>query len=204
MYSQVSGCSQQPYRLSYAQGKASKCGFSKGLIRPGLSQNFRTWAVRHMRVGCSHGNGNDSVTTAAVSPDTTNIKTGKVSKLAKRAAYGGLLGGLGLFVILSGGVLFSCFVSAAAYQTSRELNEMVASMGSNKRTVAPPIAISDLMSVFCLMFPLMAYFYPLGGKPALMLSLAAFLVLSMEVLTVEKPMFSQLTAAVFGLFYCGK
>lgn len=129
---------------------------------------------------------------------------GKFSKLAKRVSFGALLGGLGLLVILSGGVLYSCFAAAAAYQTTTEFSGLVATMGSRKREMAPPSSISDLMSVFCVFFPLMAYFYPTGGKPALMLTLAAFLLLSMEVLTVEKPNFSQLTAAVFGLFYCGE
>lgn len=127
----------------------------------------------------------------------------KFSKLANRAAYGTLLGALGAFVILWGGVLYSCFAAAASYQTSREFSSLITTMAGNKNTSAPPSSICDLMCVFCILFPLMAYFYPTGGKPALMLTLAAFILLCMEILTVEKPKFSQLTAAVFGLFYCG-
>lgn len=128
----------------------------------------------------------------------------KSGKLLKRSASGILLGFCGALVVLTGGLLFSCIVAACSYQVSREFNGLVIQMRHQHRTFAPPISIRELMSVFCLLFPLMNYFYPHGGKSALLLSLAAFILLCMEVLTVKKPKFSQLTAAVFGLFYCGK
>lgn len=125
-------------------------------------------------------------------------------KLMKRATFGILLGFSGVVVVLSGGLLFSCIVAACAYQVSREFNGLVISMRNEKKTFAPPNSIRELMSVFCLLFPLMNYFYPRGGKSALLLSVAVFILLCMEVLFVKKPKFSQLTAAVFGLFYCGE
>jgi hypothetical protein len=36
------------------------------------------------------------------------------------------------------------------------------------------------------------------------MSVAAFLLLAMNILVIKKPTFSQLTSSVFGLFYCGE
>lgn len=187
-----------PSGLARAKSSVARVGAPSSAFTPSLS----LWHVKEgckVEAGCV-GSGTESVAGSTAATDSE----GKFSKLAKRVSYGALMGGLGLLVIMSGGVLYTCFAAAAAYQTTNEFIELVASMGSRNTGMAPPSSISALMSVFCVFFPLMAYFYPTGGKPAVMLTLAAFLLLSMEVLTVEKPKFSQLTAAVFGLFYCGE
>jgi hypothetical protein len=36
------------------------------------------------------------------------------------------------------------------------------------------------------------------------MSVAAFVLLAMNILVIKKPTFSQLTSSVFGLFYCGE
>ena len=136
--------------------------------------------------------------------DLPLVQSSGSRKLIKRATFGLLLGMSGVVVVFSGGLLFSAIVAACAYQVSREFNGLVISMRNERKTFAPPNSIRELMSVFCLLFPLTNYFYPRGGKSALLLSVAVFILLCMEVLFVKTPKFSQLTAAVFGLFYCGR
>lgn len=140
---------------------------------------------------------NDPSNTKPLVPST------ELRKLVKRATFGILLALSGEIIVLSGGLTYTCFVAACAYQVSREFNGLIISMRNEKKTIAPPNSIRELMSVFCLLFPLMNFFYPHGGKSALLLSVAVFILLCMEVLFVKKPKFSQLAAAVFGLFYCG-
>ena len=73
-----------------------------------------------------------------------------------------------------------------------------------RRSLLAPPLVSRALAAFCVMLPLLTYLSPGGGRLALSLTLATFVLLVMEVLTVEKPFFSQLTAAVFGLYYCGE
>jgi len=133
--------------------------------------------------------------------DAKRLKSGS---FVKRTTFGVLLALLGVVVVLSGGLLYTCIVAACAYQVSREFNGMILLIGEKKKTFAPPISIRELMSVFCLLFPFFSYFYAHESKSSLLLSVAVFILLCMEVLVVRKPKFSQLAAAVFGLFYCGQ
>jgi phosphatidate cytidylyltransferase len=65
----------------------------------------------------------------------------------------------------------------------------------------PPPIIGAAISLLCV--TLNAWAYLSGGKTASAMAVATFFVLSLQLLAVEKPRFSQLTSSVFGLLYCG-
>ena len=65
----------------------------------------------------------------------------------------------------------------------------------------PPPLVSALTSAMCIGITVWTYLS--DGSITAALAVASFAVLSLQLLAVEKPAFSQMTSSVFGLFYCG-
>ena len=89
-----------------------------------------------------------------------------------------------------------CFrVWAAAHQLVYILQGISAGM------LPPPPLVSALTSALCIGITVWTYLS--NGSITAALAVASFAVLSLQLLAVEKPHFSQMTSSVFGLFYCG-
>lgn len=129
----------------------------------------------------------------------------KIAPTFKRIITGLILGIFGFVIVLTGGFVYTIFVSAMAYLISREFNALILAIYDSKSLyLAPPHSIRELLNVFCLLFPLLTQMFPAEGKPAFILILGAFIVLFIEVFTIKKPKFSQMSIPIFGLFYCGR
>ena len=124
------------------------------------------------------------------------------SGLAKRAIFGSILGMAGAAVILIGGWPYVVVTCLVAYQCSKEFIGLVNAGGIAGGMKPPPPLISSTISLLCVM--LNAWAFVTGGRNASAMAVAAFIVLSLQLLASQKPRFSQLTSAVFGLVYCGK
>ena len=68
-------------------------------------------------------------------------------------------------------------------------------------TPPPPPLVSSAISLLCV--ALNAWVFITNGRAASAMAVATFMVLSLQLLAVQKPRFSQLASSVFGLFYCG-
>lgn len=124
------------------------------------------------------------------------------SGLAKRAIFGSILGMAGAAVILLGGWPYVVVTCLVAYQCSQEFIGLVNASGIAGGMKPPPPLISSTISLLCVVLNIWAFVS--GGKNASAMAVAAFIVLSLQLLASQKPRFSQLTSAVFGLMYCGK
>lgn len=124
-----------------------------------------------------------------------------MSSLTKRAIFGTILGLAGAGVILTGGVIYALVTCLVAYQASQEFIGLVNAKGISAGMKPPPPIIGSAISLLCV--TLNAWAYISGGKTASAMAVATFLVLSLQLLAVAKPRFSQLTSSVFGLLYCG-
>lgn len=125
-----------------------------------------------------------------------------LSSLAKRAIFGTILGVSGAVVIILGGWLYATATCLVAYQCSQEFIGLVNAKGISAGMKPPPPVISSAISMLCV--ALCAWSFLSGGKMGSAMAVAVFLVLSLQLVAVQKPRFSQLTSAVFGLLYCGE
>ncbi len=73
--------------------------------------------------------------------------------------------------------------------------------GISAGMMPPPPLVSALTSAMCIGITVWTYLS--NGSITAALAVASFAVLSLQLLAVEKPRFSQMTSSVFGLFYCG-
>ena len=73
--------------------------------------------------------------------------------------------------------------------------------GISAGMLPPPPLVSALTSAMCIGITVWTYLS--NGSITAALAVASFAVLSLQLLAVEKPRFSQMTSSVFGLFYCG-
>jgi len=136
------------------------------------------------------------------SPILQEQKPKGLSSLGKRAVFGSILGLMAAVVIFFGGWAFAGVTCLIAYQCSQEFIGLVNATGIAKGMKPPPPIVSSAISLLCV--GLCAWSYISGGKMASAMAVAAFLVMSLQLVAVEKPKFSQLTSSVFGLMYCGK
>ena len=125
-----------------------------------------------------------------------------LSSLAKRAIFGTILGLSGAVVIIAGGWLYGLVACLAAYQCSKEFTGMVNAKGISSGMKPPPPVITSTTSLLCIC--LNAWVFVTNGRAASAMAVATFLILSLQLLAVRKPRFSQLTSSVFGLLYCGE
>jgi hypothetical protein len=84
----------------------------------------------------------------------------------------------------------------------QEYYGFITSKGISKGMTPPPPFVSSMTTALCL--SITAFTYLTQGKSGTVISVAAFVLLCMNVLSNKKPTFAQLTSSVFGLFYCGE
>ena len=125
----------------------------------------------------------------------------KLGHLTNRVVYGCVLGVVGTFIIFAGGWIFTAVTCLVVYQISQEFYGFVTSKGISAGMQPPPPGVSALTSLMCI--GLSAWTFVSRGRSTAALAVSSFAVLSLQLLTVEKPRFSQLASSVFGLFYCG-
>lgn len=123
------------------------------------------------------------------------------SSLTKRAIFGSILGVSAAVIIVIGGWAFAAVTCLLAYQCSQEFIGLVNAKGIAKGMKPPPPLVSSAISLMCV--SLCAWSFISGGKMASAMAVATLLVLSLQLVAVEKPRFAQLTSSVFGLMYCG-
>lgn len=123
------------------------------------------------------------------------------NSLAKRAIFGSILGVSAAIIIVIGGWPFAAVTCLLAYQCSQEFIGLVNAKGIAKGMKPPPPLISSAISLMCV--GLCAWSFISGGKMASAMAVATLLVLSLQLVVVDKPTFAQLTSSVFGLMYCG-
>jgi hypothetical protein len=83
----------------------------------------------------------------------------------------------------------------------QEFIGLVNTKGIAKGAPPPPPLVTAAISLLCV--ALNAWVFITNGRAASAMAVASFMVLSLQLLAVRKPRFSQLTSSVFGLFYCG-
>ena len=123
------------------------------------------------------------------------------SSLYHRSVSGCLLGLSGAAVILAGGWVFTLATCALVHQFSQEFYGFVTSKDISEGMLPPPPLVSALTSLSCIGLTL--WMHVSAGRSTAALAVSSFVVLSLQLLAVERPHFSQMTSAVFGLFYCG-
>lgn len=113
-----------------------------------------------------------------------------------------LVGGLGAYCVLFGGLWFASFIAAIVYVSSGEYFLMLQAQGEAEgRELAPPAWAITISRAFCTVVPFLTYAATGGMKAAL--TVGAFSLLALQMLLQRRPRFSQFTSTVFGLFYCG-
>ncbi|GAB4821285.1 hypothetical protein N2152v2_008331 [Parachlorella kessleri] len=138
---------------------------------------------------------------AQPAPAAAVVTKKKGSSLAKRAVFGTILGLAGAVVIVSGGWLYAAVTCLVAFQASQELIGMLNAKGIAAVLMPPPPLINNVNSLLCVLFNL--WVFVTSGRAASAMAVATFVVLSLQLLAVEKPRFSQLSSSVFTLLYCG-
>lgn len=189
-----------------SQLKISSCRIPMNSLRSSMGmlplRSQRDERVKNLTVHASASLSSDGEDqNSANQAETPEIKSPGMSSLAKRAIFGTLLGGAGAVVIVLGGWVFAAVACLVAYQCSQEFIGLVNAKGISKGMKPPPPVVSSAISLLCV--GLCAWSFISGGKMASAMAVASFLVLSLQLVAVEKPRFSQLTSSVFGLMYCG-
>jgi phosphatidate cytidylyltransferase len=116
-------------------------------------------------------------------------------------ASGLTLGLGGAALITYGQIPFLALIIFIAFQATKEYYAFITSKGIAKGMEPPPPLVSVTTTVLCTSIALLAYLTQ--GKSGVVLAITSFILLIMEVLTIKRPKFAQLTSSVFGLFYCG-
>lgn len=145
--------------------------------------------------------GSESTGTSEDEHSTSAVQKKTSSSLTKRALFGSILGVAAAVIIVIGGWPFAAVTCLLAYQCSQEFVGLVNAKGISKGMIPPPPLVSSAISLMCV--SLCAWSFMSGGKMASAMAVASFLVLSLQLVAVEKPRFAQLTSSVFGLLYCG-
>lgn len=73
--------------------------------------------------------------------------------------------------------------------------------GIAKGMPPPPQLVNNAISLLCV--SLNAWVFLTNGRAASAMAVVTFLCLSLQLIAVRKPRFSQLSSSVFGLVYCG-
>lgn len=126
----------------------------------------------------------------------------KSSNFVNRVIFGIILGFGGAAVVFAGNMPYLGAALFVVYQATQEFFGMLTSKGISQGTPPPPPFVSVATTALCLSVTAFTYFT--HGRSGAAMSVAAFLLLVMNILVNRKPTFAQLTASVFGLFYCGK
>lgn len=133
------------------------------------------------------------------SEDTSQKSTGN---FIKRVIFGTVLGLAGTAVVAVGKIPLLLAAMFVAYQSTQEYYSFITSKGISQGMTPPSPFVSAMTTVLCLSITVLTYLSK--GTSGTAMSVAAFLLLVMNVVTLKKPAFGTLTSSVFGLFYCGK
>ncbi|KAL3684162.1 hypothetical protein R1sor_002184 [Riccia sorocarpa] len=130
-------------------------------------------------------------------PPTPN----KRKQLKNRILFGSGIGAGFLGIVLAGGWVFTLAFSGAIWVATQEYFELVRSKGNTANGLTPPPVVAEKICVLiCSAMPIMTLYY--GGRMGAVVTTAAFALVTVLLLQ-RGPRFSQLTSAIFGLFYCG-
>lgn len=134
-------------------------------------------------------------------PRLANAPSAISRGLWKRIVSSTVLGALGAVVIAVGGLPYCLVACLVAYQSSQEYFGFVTSKGISQGMMPPPPMLCAFISLTCISF--IVWMYATQGAATAMLGVSGLVVLSLQLLMVKTPRFSQLTSSLFGLFYCG-
>lgn len=135
---------------------------------------------------------------AAATSSFTGISTAVPTK---RILFGLILGGAGATVIFAGGWIFAAVCCVVVFQCAQEFYGFITSQGISKGMQPPPPVVSSLTSLLCI--GITWWTFATNGTVTAALAVASFALMSLQLLAVKRPRFSQLASSVFGLFYCG-
>ncbi|KAL2636096.1 hypothetical protein R1flu_007575 [Riccia fluitans] len=125
----------------------------------------------------------------------------KRKQLKNRILFGSGMGAGCLGIVLAGGWVFTLAFSWTIWVGTQEYFELVRSKGNTANGLTPPPAVAEkFCALICSAMPIMTLYY--GGRMGAVVTTAAF-ALATVLLLQRGPRFSQLTSAIFGLFYCG-
>ena len=124
-------------------------------------------------------------------------------KLQTRVLSALTLGAFGLFVTCTGGWVWAMWMAGASYLASKEYFTMVPNMQS-ELPHPPPKWAGDASIFLCTIFALVLQACGAKTSALVMTTLAAFGVVAFLLTTrQDEPHFSQYTATLFGIVYCG-
>lgn len=135
------------------------------------------------------------------SPSAEGASPKKGGSLWKRLVVGTALGLLGAFTILTGRKTYLALICLVVYQVTQEYFGFVTSQGISKGEAPPPALVSIATTILCISISVLTFLF--NGRSGTALAIAAFSLLSLNIITLKKPRFSHLATSLFGLFYCG-
>ena len=125
------------------------------------------------------------------------------NKLQTRIVSALLLGAFGLFVTCTGGWVWAFWMAGASYLAAREYFTMVPNMTS-ELPHPPPKWACDTSVFLCTAFALILQAFGAKTSALVMTVLAAWGFVAVLLTTKQdEPHFSQYTATLFGIIYCG-
>ncbi|KAG7013789.1 Phosphatidate cytidylyltransferase 4, chloroplastic, partial [Cucurbita argyrosperma subsp. argyrosperma] len=124
----------------------------------------------------------------------------KKSQLKKRIVFGLGIGITGGIIVMAGGWVFTVAVAACIFVGAREYFELVRSRGITAGMTPPPRYVSRICSVICALMPILCLYF---GQLDVTTTFSAFILAITLLLQRGSPRFSQLSSAIFGLFYVG-
>eukprot|EP00227_Mantoniella_beaufortii_P012956 CAMPEP_0197586282 /NCGR_PEP_ID=MMETSP1326-20131121/8295_1 /TAXON_ID=1155430 /ORGANISM="Genus nov. species nov., Strain RCC2288" /LENGTH=359 /DNA_ID=CAMNT_0043150883 /DNA_START=45 /DNA_END=1124 /DNA_ORIENTATION=+ len=124
------------------------------------------------------------------------------TKLTTRIISGVVLGVAGFLAMLSGGLVWALWVCLGGFLSAKEYFTLTGNM-TTELPHPPPKWASNVSVGLCGVFTLFVHLA--GGKltAVIMATLGAFGIVSFLLILQEDPHFSQFTATLFGIFYCG-
>ena len=124
-------------------------------------------------------------------------------KLQTRVVSALCLGAFGLFVTCTGGWVWAVWMAGASYLSAKEYFTMVPNMTS-ELPHPPPKWACDVSVIVCTLFCLVLQACGARTGALVMSVLGAFGIVAFLLTTKQdEPHFSQYTAALFGIVYCG-
>ncbi|KAA8520486.1 hypothetical protein F0562_014742 [Nyssa sinensis] len=132
--------------------------------------------------------------------DSASERQQNANQLKKRVFFGLGIGISVGGVVLAGGWVFMVAIAVAVFVGAREYFELVRSQGISGGMTPPPRYVSRVCSVICALMPVLTLYF---GHIDVSVTSAAFVVAMALLLQRGNPRFSQLSSAMFGLFYCG-
>eukprot|EP00955_Chlamydomonas_euryale_P098428 365145-Chlamydomonas_euryale.AAC.7 len=121
--------------------------------------------------------------------------------LVNRLVFGALLGCVGVAAVLVK-QLFVFVAVFITYHATIEYYSMVTSKGITRGMAPPSTLVSSLTTVMCVSMVMFSTIYT--GRSGIVLAVASFFLLVMNLVAAKRPTFSMLASTLFGVFYCGE